>query len=151
MLAYELLHPKSIAVVGASDDYAKPEGERSKICERAILRENLTNNNPKAAVDIQGLPTVADVASLPQVDLAVLAILACVLSSCCRDAGQRQRARGIIIFLQASLSWELRARRWSGRWLSLVKQYGATIIGPNCIGMMNGKFTVLSLPNHYQP
>ncbi len=136
MLAYELLHPKSIAVVGASDDYAKPGGRVLKNLRESHFAGELIPVNPKAAV-IQGLPTVADVASLPQVDLAVLAIPAQFCPAAVETLVRDKGARGIIIFSAGFSELGATGKEMERQMAELAKQYGATIIGPNCIGMMN--------------
>lgn len=136
MITKQLLQPDSIVVVGASNNVHKPGG--------AILR-NLINGgysgelravNPKEA-EVQGIPSFADVSLIPDTDLAILAIPAVL----CPDAVQTLVAeKGVraVIILSAGFGEETHeGALLEDRILEIVNRYGASLIGPNCIGLMN--------------
>ena len=136
MITNQLLRPASIVVVGASNNVHKPGG--------AILR-NLINGgytgelravNPKEA-EVQGVTAYADVKDIPDTDLAILAIPA----SFCPDAVEllaaEKQVRAFII-LSAGFGEETHeGALLEDRILETVNKYGASLIGPNCIGLMN--------------
>lgn len=136
MITKQLLQPDSIVVVGASNNVHKPGG--------AILR-NLINGgysgelravNPKEA-EVQGIPSFSDVSLIPDTDLAILAIPAVL----CPDAVQTLVAeKGVraVIILSAGFGEETHeGALLEDRILEIVNRYGASLIGPNCIGLMN--------------
>ncbi len=136
MIINQLLRPASIVVVGASNNVHKPGG--------AILR-NLINGgytgelravNPKET-EVQGVTAYADVKDIPDTDLAILAIPA----SFCPDAVEllaaEKQVRAFII-LSAGFGEETHeGALLEDRILETVNKYGASLIGPNCIGLMN--------------
>ena len=75
MITKQLLDPKSIVVVGGSDDIQKPGGKVLKNLIDHHFKGDLYVVNPKLD-NVQGIKSFRDVAELPQVDLAILAIAA---------------------------------------------------------------------------
>ena len=136
MINKELLHPASIVVVGASNNVHKPGG--------AILR-NLINGgyqgelravNPKEA-EVQGVKAYPDVKAIPPTDLAVLAIAAPM----CPDTVEVLAAeKGVKAFIILSAGFGEETHEGAvleDRILETVNRHGASLIGPNCIGLMN--------------
>src|SRR5574344_1132371 len=95
MINQELLYPKSIVVIGASNNVHKPGG--------AIIRNLLSGKyagelravNPKEN-EIQGIKAHHDIASLPATDLAILAIPA---SACPQSVEELARDKGTKAFI----------------------------------------------------
>ena len=135
MITNQLLRPESIVVVGASNNVHKPGG--------AILR-NLINGgyqgelravNPKEQ-EVQGIPAVADVKDLPDTDLAVLAIPAALCPDVVETLAATKRTRAFII-LSAGFGEETHeGALLEQRILETVNKYEASLIGPNCIGLL---------------
>ncbi|HKK10788.1 MAG TPA: CoA-binding protein, partial [Bacteroidales bacterium] len=75
MITEQLLNPKSIVVVGGSDDIEKPGGKILKNIIDGNFKGNLYVSNPKAT-EVQGIKSYRNPADLPEVDLAVIAIAA---------------------------------------------------------------------------
>ena len=73
MLNRQLLSPKSIAVIGASNNITKPGGKILKNLLEHEFKGNLFAVNPSNE-NIQGVKTFASVDDLPDVELAILAI-----------------------------------------------------------------------------
>ncbi|MGE5393322.1 MAG: acetate--CoA ligase family protein [Candidatus Saccharibacteria bacterium] len=135
MITKELIAPRSIVVVGASNNTSKPGGK---------LLKNLIDNNYKGKLwvvnqkesEVQGVPSFPSARELPQVDLAVLAIpaSACyeVMETLCREKGTKA-----FIVISAGFSEESEAGRMLEEQLTaLADEAGASLIGPNCIGIL---------------
>ncbi|HET6559190.1 MAG TPA: CoA-binding protein, partial [Prolixibacteraceae bacterium] len=135
MITRELIAPKSIAVIGASNNISKPGGK---------LLKNLIDNNFKGQLwvvnqndsEVQGIRSFASAAELPNVELAVLAIpaAACyeVMEVLCRDKGTKA-----FIIISAGFSEESEEGRvLEQRIAHLAEEAGASLIGPNCIGIL---------------
>ena len=75
MVNQQLLNPRSIVVVGGSDDIQKPGGKVLKNLVDNGFKGKLYVVNPKLD-EVQGVKTFRDVANVPEVDLAILAIAA---------------------------------------------------------------------------
>lgn len=135
MLTRELIWPKSIVVIGASNDVAKPGGKLLKNLIDNKFDGDLYVVNPKADV-VQGVKAFTSVEELPNVETAVLAVPArfCpeITLKLCRD----KNARGIII-ISAGFSEEGEdGKKLEQQIVETVNHYGASLIGPNCIGII---------------
>lgn len=136
MITNQLLRPASIVVVGASNNVHKPGG--------AILR-NLINGqyagelravNPKES-EIQGIKAYPDVQAIPDTELAILAIPAAMCPDTVEVLAAEKQVRAFII-LSAGFGEETHEGAvLEDRILETVNKYGASLIGPNCIGFMN--------------
>lgn len=136
MITKQLLCPESIVVVGASNNVHKPGG--------AILRNLLAGGfsgelravNPKEK-EVQGVVSYADVKDIPATDLAVLAIPANFCPAAVEELAKEKHVRAFII-LSAGFGEETHeGALLEDKILEIVNKYGASLIGPNCIGMMN--------------
>lgn len=136
MITTQLLRPASIVVVGASNNVHKPGG--------AILRNLISGGytgelravNPKET-EIQGVKAYADVKDIPDTDLAVLAIPAAFCPDAVQTLAAEKQVRAFII-LSAGFGEETHEGAiLEDRILQTVNEYGASLIGPNCIGYMN--------------
>ena len=75
MITKQLTHPKSIVVIGASNDIHKPGGKVLKNIIAGGFQGLLFVSNPKEEI-IQGIKSYQNPKDLPQVDLAIIAIAA---------------------------------------------------------------------------
>ncbi len=135
MLVQELLSPSSIAVVGASNDAAKPGGKVLQNLMDAGFTGSLHAVNPKAS-SVQGVSTVASVADLPNVDLAILAIPARLCPEAVDLLAREKGTRGFIV-LSAGFSEEgPDGAELERQMVASVERVGGSLIGPNCIGVL---------------
>ncbi|RAZ94935.1 CoA-binding protein, partial [Klebsiella oxytoca] len=87
--------------------------------------------------EVQGVPAFADVKELPDTDLAVLAVPAVMCPDIVGTLASEKQTRAFII-LSAGFGEETReGALLEERILETVNKYGASLIGPNCIGLMN--------------
>lgn len=136
MIAKQLIHPQSIAIVGASDDYSKPGGRVLKNLIESHFPGRLVPVNPKSE-EIQGLKTVSSITDLPPIDLGILAIPARFCPDTVRELVVEKGAKGIIIFSAGFSELGIEGKTMEREIAEIANAHGATIIGPNCIGMMN--------------
>lgn len=73
MVISQLIQPKSIAVIGASDNTTKPGGMVLKNLINGKFEGKIFAVNPKP-VNFQGVTYVAELGNLETVDLAIIAI-----------------------------------------------------------------------------
>jgi len=135
MITKELIAPRSIVVVGASNNTAKPGGK---------LLKNLIDNNFKGELwvvnqketQVQGIQSYGSAQELPQVDLAVLAIPAAACLEVMETLINQKGTRAFII-ISAGFSEESEAgRQLEEKMAQMVNRAGASLIGPNCIGIL---------------
>jgi acyl-CoA synthetase (NDP forming) len=92
--------------------------------------------NPKET-EVQGVQAYADVKDIPDTDLAILAIPAVLCPDAVELLASEKRVRAFII-LSAGFGEETHeGALLEDRILETANRYGASLIGPNCIGLMN--------------
>jgi acetyltransferase len=135
MLNRQLLSPKSIVVVGASNNITKPGGKILKNLIEHEFKGRLFALNPNDAA-IQGVETVADIGALPNIDLAILAIPA---KSCPETMERLAREKNVKAFIVISGGFSEMGEEGAQlekRLVEIVNETGGCLIGPNCIGML---------------
>ena len=139
MITRELISPKSIVVVGGSDDTTKPGGNAVKNLLDTKYNGQLYVVNPKSSV-VQGLKSYNNVSDIPQTECAILAIAAryCpeTVRILCRDKG----CRAIIIFSAGFGEDSPQGAKLEREIVEIVNEYGASLIGPNCIGVITNQY-----------
>ncbi len=140
MIVRELIHPESIAVIGASNDTAKPGGK---------LLKNLLENNFKGTVyavnpkeeQVQGLKCYKTVEELPQVELAIIAIAAKYTEQTINILADEKATKGFIILSAGYSEVGKEGRELEQRIVRKIDEIGGTLIGPNCIGVLTESYT----------
>ena len=146
MINQQLLQPRSIVVIGGSNNVHKPGG--------AIVRNLISGGyggelhivNPKET-EVQGIRTQNDVKDLEPTELAILVVAArfCpdYVDYLCAEKGTRA-----FIIISAGFGEETKAgAELEQRILDTCERYGAALIGPNCIGLLNRHHhSVFTLP-----
>jgi Acyl-CoA synthetase (NDP forming) len=139
MITQQLISPNSIVVVGGSDDITKPGGNALKNLLDTKYSGDLYVVNPKNDI-VQGVKSYRQIEDLPNVDCAILAIPAklCVEATrvLCRDKG----CRAIIIFSAGFHEDGPEGAELERQIVDIVNEYGASLIGPNCIGVITNKY-----------
>ena len=75
MINQELLHPRSIVVIGGSNNVHKPGGAIVRNIKNGGFEGELHIVNPKED-EVQGIKVFHDVKDIPQTDLAILVVAA---------------------------------------------------------------------------
>ena len=96
MVNHQLIDPKSIVVVGASDNITKPGGKLFHNIRTGTFKGKLYALNPKKDT-IQGLPSYRQVKELPDTDLAILAIPATLCLEIVSELAEHKNTRAFII------------------------------------------------------
>lgn len=139
MITKELISPKSIVVVGGSDDTTKPGGNALHNLIETKYKGDLYVVNPKSE-NVQGMPTYKSVDELPMVDCAILAIPASLCPGAvevlCRDKG----CKAVIIFSAGFHEEGPKGAELERQLVETVNKYGASLIGPNCIGVITNNY-----------
>ena len=146
MINEQLLHPGSIVVIGGSNNVHKPGGAIVRNLLNGDYQGDLRIVNPKEDT-IQGIKAFHDVKDIPQTDLAILVVAAkyCpdYVDYLCAEKGVRA-----FVIISAGFGEETQAgAELEQRILDTCEQYGAALIGPNCIGLLNrNHHSVFTLP-----
>lgn len=136
MINRQLLHPESIVVVGGSNNVHKPGGALVRNLISGGYKGTLRIVNPKED-EVQGIKVFHDAADIPQTDLAVLVIPALACPDTVELLASQKGVKAFII-ISAGFGEETKAGAvLEQRILDSCEKYGAALIGPNCIGLMN--------------
>ncbi len=140
---YQLFHPESIAVIGASNDESKPGGRIIK----NILDQGYTGSllaiNP-GNDSIKNLPTFPGIKDLPSIpDLAIIAIPARFVAGALQELADKKVESVIVLSAGFSETGE-EGKKNEQKLLEIASNSNITLLGPNCMGIMTptyaGKF-----------
>ena len=146
MINEQLLNPRSIVVIGGSNNVHKPGGAIVRNIKNGGFGGDLHIVNPKED-EVQGIKAFHDVKDIPETDLAVLVVAAkfCpdYVDYLCAEKGVRA-----FVIISAGFGEETKAGAvLEQRILDTCEKYGAALIGPNCIGLLNrNHHSVFTLP-----
>ena len=135
MITKELIAPKSIVVVGASNNISKPGGK---------LLKNLIDNNYMGELwvvnpgseTVQGIKSYASVNDLPPVEMAVLAIPAAACVEAVEVLATQKRTKGFIIISAGFSEESEEGRILEQQIVKIIEENNGSLIGPNCIGII---------------
>lgn len=140
MITEQLINPKSIVVIGGSNDVTKPGGKVLKNLIDGNFAGDLYVTNLKES-EVQGIRSYSDVADLPEVDLAIIAIAARFVPDTARVLAGQKNTRAFIV-LSAGFGEESEEGAVLEKELvDIVNGVNGTLIGPNCTGVLT--------PNHH--
>ena len=136
MINRQLLHPESIVVVGGSNNVHKPGGALVRNLISGGYKGTLRIVNPKED-EVQGIKVFHSAEDIPPTDLAVLVIPAPACPDTVELLAGKKGVKAFII-ISAGFGEETKAgAELEERILASCERYGAALIGPNCIGLMN--------------
>ncbi len=136
MINRELLAPQSIAIIGGSNNIHKPGGAIVRNIVQGGFQGTLRIVNPKED-EVQGIKVFHDAKELPPTEMAVLVIPAKLCPDTVEVLARDKHTKAFII-ISAGFGEETKAgAELEKRIVDTCEQYGAALIGPNCIGMLN--------------
>ncbi len=131
----KMFHPRSIAVVGASD---RPKSVGAALMDnmlRAGYRGPVLPVNPKATA-IHGIMTYPDVASLPMTpDLAVIATPPDTIAPLVAELGSRGTRAAVILTAGFAEGEAKVGRERAAELLAAARPHLLRVVGPNCLGV----------------
>ena len=146
MINQQLLNPKSIVVIGGSNNVHKPGGSIVRNLISGGYNGTLRIVNPKED-EVQGIKAFHDAREIPPTELAILVVAARFCPDYVELLAKEKQTRAFII-ISAGFGEETKAgAELEQRILNTCEQYGAALIGPNCIGLLNRHHhSVFTLP-----
>ena len=133
-----LLHPRSIAIIGASDDPARIGGRPLAYTRDAGFAGRISPVNPRRAT-VQNLPAFPTIADVPEpVDTAIIAVPAPAVVEtveACAVAG----VKAAVIFSAGFAETGGDGRRRQDALSAIAAASGMRIVGPNCLGVYNAE------------
>jgi acetyltransferase len=123
-----LLNPRSIAVVGASEDTSKTRGKILRCLKDAGFGGTIYPINPGGYDQIQGLKAYGTLADLPEVpDLLLVGIPGAGVPALVEDAARRGCAGAVIFSSDIDVAAMAAA-------VAVARKHGMSIVGPNTEG-----------------
>ena len=136
MINEQLLQPKSIVVIGGSNNVHKPGGALVRNIIQGGFKGTLRIVNPKED-EVQGVKAFHDVKEIPPTDLAVLVVAARFCPDYVEYLAKEKEVRAFII-ISAGFGEETKAgAEMEQKILDICEDYQCALIGPNCIGLLN--------------
>lgn len=136
MINQQLLQPKSIVVIGGSNNVQKPGGAVVRNLLSGGFEGELRIVNPKED-EIQGIKAFHDVKDLPPTELAILVVAAKFCPQYVEFLAKEKDVRAFIIISAGFGEETHEGAVLEQQILATCEQYGCALIGPNCIGLLN--------------
>jgi acetyltransferase len=140
MIHEKLINPKSIVVVGASNNIHMPGGRVVKNLIDHHFKGELIAVNPKES-DVQGLKCFQNIAEIPDVDVAIIAISAKFILDTVKVLAQQKNTRGFIIFSAGFSEKDAEGKELEQQIVHEIDAVGGALLGPNNIGLINQNYT----------
>lgn len=136
MINQQLLNPKSIVVVGGSNNVHKPGGAVVRNLIQGNYKGTLRIINPKED-EVQGIKVYHRADEIPDTDLAILVVAARFCPDYVEYLAANKQVRAFII-ITAGFSEETKEGAvMELKILVTCEKYQCALIGPNCIGLLN--------------
>lgn len=140
MLNDSLIDPKSIVIVGGSDNLASPGGRVLKNLIDHNFKGELFVVNPKKD-EVQGIKSYRDIQHLPNVDLAIIAIPAQFVLQSVKILTEQKQTKGFMIYSAGFSEKDVEGAKLEHEIATQIKNVGGSLLGPNNIGLINLNYT----------
>jgi acetyltransferase len=139
MINQSLLSPKSIVIIGGSNDVRKPGGKVLKNIIDGSFKGELFVVNQKET-KVQGIACLASVDQLGQVDLAIISIPARYCPAIISSLVANCDTRAFIVLSAGFGEADEQGKKWEEEIVETVNSVNGCLIGPNCIGVLNTNY-----------
>ncbi|WP_299524730.1 acetate--CoA ligase family protein [uncultured Lutibacter sp.] len=139
MIHEKLINPKSIVVVGASNNIQTPGGRVLKNLIDHNFKGELFAINPKET-EVQGVKCYQNVSDIPPVDVAIIAIAAKFTLETIKVLAQQKNTKGFIIFSAGFSEKDSAGEKLEQQIVDEIDAVGGTLLGPNNIGLINQNY-----------
>ncbi len=136
MINEALLNPRSIVVVGGSNNTSKPGGNCIKNLINGKYTGELYAVNPKET-EVQGLKSYQSVSDIPETDLAIISIPAPLCLDVITILAQEKNVKAFIMYSAGFGEETPEGGILEKKIVEVINNAGASLIGPNCIGLLN--------------
>lgn len=139
MINEQLINPKSIVVVGGSNELKKPGGKVLYNIIRGGFKGNLYAINPKET-EVQGVKSYANAAELPETDLAILAIPAAFTVETVEILAKQKNTKAFIILSAGFSEVGDEGKLIEDKVVEIINSVDGALIGPNGIGVLTQNY-----------
>ncbi|MFU8842780.1 MAG: acetate--CoA ligase family protein [Bacteroidales bacterium] len=139
MINQQLVEPKSIVVVGGSNDITKPGGKVLKNLLEGNYKGNLYVTNLKET-EVQGIKSYQDINDLPEVEMAIIAIPAKFTFDAVEVLTEKKNTKAFIILTAGFSEVSEEGGKIEKQVLNQINKHSAALVGPNCIGVCTSAY-----------
>lgn len=133
-----LIAPRSIAIVGASNDPSRIGGRPIAYMRAHGFKGAILPVNPNRP-EIQGLKAYPSPAELPETpDVAVVAVPASLAVQAIDDLG-RKGTKAVIVLTAGFAEVDAAGAAEQDRMVGIARGHGMRLLGPNCLGVFDGR------------
>ena len=140
MLHSGLINPKSIVIVGGSDNLSSPGGKVLKNLIDHKFKGDLYIVNPKKD-QVQGIKSYKDIKKIPNVDCAIIAVAAKFVLNTVTVLSEQKGTKGFIIYSAGFSELNEQGAKLEKEIANQIKRHGGCLLGPNNIGLINSNYT----------
>lgn len=131
----ELVRPRSLVVVGGSNDLSRPGGAVLRNIINGGYSGNLYVLNPHEK-DVQGLASCPDALSLPDAECAIFAVSAAKTIDIIQTLALHKNTRAFIVLSSGFSETGTEGKNLEDSLAAIVRSVNGTLIGPNCTGVI---------------
>ena len=140
MLHEKLINPKSIVIVGASNNIHSPGGRVLKNIIEHNFKGELIAVNPKET-EVQSIKCYQNINDIDKVDVAIIAIASKFTLETVKVLAQQKNTKGFIIFSAGFSEKDTEGKKLEQAIVDEINAVGGTLLGPNNIGLINQYYT----------
>ncbi len=131
-----IFYPRSVAIVGASRDEHSIGGRLMQNILRGRFAGTVYPVNPNASSvsSVKAYPSVSDIPD--PVDLAIVVVPARFVLDVARDCAAKG-VKGIVVISAGFSETGEQGQKLENELLSIVRDAGMRMVGPNCMGLLN--------------
>ena len=134
----KLLDPKSVAVIGASDDPKRIGGRPLQYLLKGTFVGQVYAVNAKRNT-VQGIQAYKTILDVPgSVDAVIVAVPAPVVIQTIRDCAKKG-VGAAVIFTSGFAEQDTQGEEWQKELTQISIETGIRLLGPNCLGTFNAK------------
>ena len=135
MVNRQLIDPKSIVIVGGSNDKSKVGGALIKNLTEHNFKGTIFAINPKET-EVQGFPCFKTVAEMPMVEMAIICVAAAYVKETVNELANNKSCKAFIILSAGFSEMGEEGHKLQDEILEIINQNDGSLIGPNCIGVL---------------
>ncbi len=139
MLNEQLINPKSIVIIGGSNDIKKPGGKIVKNIIDGGYQGELYIVNPKEE-KVQGIKSYHSVKDISSADLAILAIPSKYCLETVSILAHHKKSKAFIMISAGFGETDEQGSMLEEKIAEVVNSIDGCLIGPNCIGVINNNY-----------
>ena len=139
MINSQLINPKSIVVIGASNDLRKAGGKMLHNIINGGYGGDLIVVNKRESL-VQGQKSYASINDVPNVELAILAIPAHDCPQTIKHLAKNKNTKAFIVISAGFSELNQQGEELEKQMIAYANEYDAALSGPNCIGIINHNY-----------